>query len=804
MNTGRYNVKSLFTSSEVEQIIIPEIQRDYVWKESNVRGLMKSIMDHFSAKTDLQLDIVEKQSNQPMNKDVISVLSEEYTRLVHSTRIGFIYAYHSPDFPGKFFLIDGQQRLTTIFLLLLASYKRAGCSDAYKKQYFSIRLPKIDYMVREITHDFMIDFIEHEIGVQSSDSSIPFQRSNKFYNFYESDATTSCIIRNYEIIEDILEDYRKEEKEQRYYKDLINYVENYIEFNYFDTNISEQGEKLYLYMNSRGEDLSTQESLRPLLISRSKNKLAAGTKWEEWQNFFWLNRGSNYNADSGFNEFLRWCTILHLCISDSPKLDVTGNSAEAKGDYIRIEKKDEKKSENQQKKIRQYQEENSAFDIDFIEDIFIATKALQSLLQSENKYHYISENWLSCIENTNEYPCLLSCIEYLRHNKTAGLDDIRRIGMFFKNCMYYETNHKNPEIATVNAIMAIKALTDNNYSDIADLRLVSETISKSIYTDTDKLKRVCYETMQRSSWEEIIWEITEDNDFSSFLEGENSCLFEWSKYNIEDFKKYYQALKERVVNIVTQKKDQIALHEQLLAYGDFEYQDGSGIGMPRHYMLKYDFEWRYGINSCTNIREILKKFLDNETPSCTGSLYKAFVDVNAKTKSVLRYMEYLEYLKDDDTPPHYILPRIYQVSGDNYRELMVQWVHQHYDYSWVFERNTVVLPFEIINSNGTDGIHTLDKQNDKKFFLDVHYEWNSRNPYWSFKLSSRKDVVQTIHFSKIPSDWHQSTNPDTGAAEYYKENALHDNLDKSIHERVQAVVDFVTNTFNELIKRENE
>jgi uncharacterized protein with ParB-like and HNH nuclease domain len=42
---------------------------------------------------------------------------------VYSTKIGFIYAYHDPNYPGKFFLIDGQQRITTLYLLLIALYK---------------------------------------------------------------------------------------------------------------------------------------------------------------------------------------------------------------------------------------------------------------------------------------------------------------------------------------------------------------------------------------------------------------------------------------------------------------------------------------------------------------------------------------------------------------------------------------------------------------------------------------------------------------------------------------------------------
>lgn len=794
MNTGRYSVKSLFQSSEIEQIVIPEIQRDYVWKESNVKGLMQSILDHFDKKTSLQLDMVERVSGQPVNKEIVSVLSEEYTRLVHSTRIGFIYAYHSPDYPGKFFLIDGQQRLTTIFLVLLASYKRADCSESYWKQYFSLRRPKIDYLVREITHDFMVDFIEYETGLAYEDRNISFEESNKFFDYYRIDVTTSRLLENYRVIEKLLESNRGEREERQYYKSLINYLENYIEFNYFDTNISEQGERLYLYMNSRGEDLSTHESLRPLLVGRSDEKQEAGKKWERWQTFFWLHRGSNHNADAGFNEFLKWCTILHICLSDHPKLESEGKSVKDKGNYVRVEKTDRNKAESQQKKIRLYQEENSGFDISFIDNVFSATERLKGILAGETLYHYIPSEWLSEINNTRDYPCLLSCLAYLLHNPSAGLTDIRRVGMFIKNCMYYDTNKKNPEDATILAINAIQSLKKSKYTDIADLRHVSGDVSKSIYTETDTLKRACYNTMLRSQWEESIWKITEDDEFSSFLAGDIRCLFEWSGYDFSKFERYYQDLKTRIIQVV-KNSDQISLHKDLLKYGDFEYQEGSGLGMPRHYLLKYESEWCKGINNHPNIRTILKQFLDNEKPGCNGTLYKFFVDGN---ESILGYTEYMEYLKDDETPTHIILPRIYQLSGDNYRELMVQWVHQRFSDSWVYGRDTVVLPFEITSISGKDEINRLGGWNeDKKFYLDIKYDWNSRNPFWSFKIASRGPSF-TNHFNQLIPDWQRIPNRETGMDEYHRKNALPDNINSSVHDRVQAVEDFVTQTFAQI------
>src|SRR5690606_4856851 len=35
-----------------------------------------------------------------------------------------------------------------------------------------------------------------------------------------------------------------------------------------------------------------------------------GKLWEDWQDFFWQNKGENENADIGFNSFLSWCQLL--------------------------------------------------------------------------------------------------------------------------------------------------------------------------------------------------------------------------------------------------------------------------------------------------------------------------------------------------------------------------------------------------------------------------------------------------------------------------------------------------------------
>lgn len=49
MRTGRYSLAELFSNRHIEQLVIPEIQRDYVWGEPQVKHLLDSILRNFGA-----------------------------------------------------------------------------------------------------------------------------------------------------------------------------------------------------------------------------------------------------------------------------------------------------------------------------------------------------------------------------------------------------------------------------------------------------------------------------------------------------------------------------------------------------------------------------------------------------------------------------------------------------------------------------------------------------------------------------------------------------------------------------------
>lgn len=321
MKPGKYTIRELFVNREVDQIVIPEIQRDYVWKKEQVEGLLNSLKSDYKKFENEEVNVTAD------NEEIKKLFVTYYKKQQFASNIGFIYAYNDAEYKGKYFLIDGQQRVTTIYLLLLNLFKATYQETDFKNKYFKDENLKIDFKVRESSHDFFKNFIGFCLDNHFNES-VDFKENfiHKlttqywYYNEYKNDKTIQSIIYNYVVINDFIQTNLLNSK------DFLNYILDYVDCWYFDTNISEQGEELYIYMNARGEQIQNNENIKADLLGALKEgdvKLVSdredysqthdinglkkywGKKWENWQDFFWENKGSNDNADNGFNEFLK-------------------------------------------------------------------------------------------------------------------------------------------------------------------------------------------------------------------------------------------------------------------------------------------------------------------------------------------------------------------------------------------------------------------------------------------------------------------------------------------------------------------
>lgn len=327
MKSGRYTIHELFCEGEVGYFCIPEIQRDYVWGEEQVKPFVQSIVKSIKKETpDIPKGIPELHQKQ----------YQEFLAQSARYNIGFIYAYFDRSIPSRFFLVDGQQRLTTLYLILaVLAAKDERCRNIFKSRYFrsesgvddspvkdfrSCQL-KVDYKVRETSHIVL----QHLIF----DLSSAKECQNKFiqeilagnwrwneerHHFpawwqrrFANDITVRSLFANSSRIAGYITEIGIDPIK------VFKWIEEGVEVWYFDTALSQQGEELYVYMNSRGEQLNYNENRRASCLSlcEMSERNQCSKDWDEkLQNRYWEKRKENPSADRGLDMFLHTVEMM--------------------------------------------------------------------------------------------------------------------------------------------------------------------------------------------------------------------------------------------------------------------------------------------------------------------------------------------------------------------------------------------------------------------------------------------------------------------------------------------------------------
>lgn len=287
-NIKENNIKELKELLEKE-LIIPEIQRDYVWGNNEI--VIKRFINNI------------KNSNGELD-------------------IGFFYSYKIYEDSNA--LIDGQQRITT--LILLNWY--AGIND----------LCNFKFKVRENSNKFLEELLKNKIeninNVEGEKFSDKIKNSIWYKNMWNNDPTVKSILNALDIIDNEL----KSKKEE---------IKNKI------TNIKflciEAGDRSleidYILLNSRGVKLTNSEQLKAILTEDIEKKDEWLKKWEkDWQDILWECKEDNiYNTDKIWNAVLLWVRDIYV-IENSICEDNNKDNKKINYNYdlIGIEKVDDK------------------------------------------------------------------------------------------------------------------------------------------------------------------------------------------------------------------------------------------------------------------------------------------------------------------------------------------------------------------------------------------------------------------------------------------------------------------------------
>jgi uncharacterized protein with ParB-like and HNH nuclease domain len=467
----------LFSKDNV--VIIPDLQRDYCWgTKTNDKDLVR--------------DFVRSIKNNSKS----------------NFSLGLIYGYEAPI--GHIQLCDGQQRITTLFLLLGLINKKS--SNTFQNQLISIfelekddKDPYLQYSIRESSLYFLSDLVCHFFIAENDMKVSDITTQPWYFKDYNLDPSIQSILSALNTIEDEIIEVNT--------LDLGNCIVNRLSFIYYNMGTRANGEETFVVINTTGEPLTATENLKPLFIDaqQTENPELCSQKWEEWETWFWkMRRGSgkkeNDTADSGFREFLRWITLLNTTDIEFKKIQETGNF-----DF------------------------NVNFDVTKIDDYFNIVK----YLFEESDIFKNDLDWLAPGKKGNgqiDWFILLPVIEYI---KQFGKEDVRntiRVKTFFKNLSKIDNISK--AVGTLLPI-AINIIKNMNSNDIAEI-INSPKISTQILTEEESRKFNIYleNTEIRSGIEDVFWKAEEHE----IWKGEILSMINWAtngdNFDFDVFKEF--------------------------------------------------------------------------------------------------------------------------------------------------------------------------------------------------------------------------------------------------------------------------
>ncbi|MFH7002104.1 GmrSD restriction endonuclease domain-containing protein [Flavobacterium bizetiae] len=269
------------------KIEIPIIQRDYAQGRNDDKtkiirnGFLSSLIDTLENKKNLELDFVYGNVNEKILQP-----------------------------------LDGQQRLTTLFLLHWYIYFKTDKSAESKNA-----LLKFTYETRTSSREFCTELVEnHDNLGEGKKISEKISDSNWFFLSWKKDPTIKAMLIMLDAIEEKLE-VKSEDEMAVFFKDLTS--ENPpITFLFKELKDIGLTDDLYIKMNARGVPLTDFENFKARFekhIDDNKWELEESNLLEKtshkidtsWTDLFWKHRGSDNLIDDEFIKFIAGIAIIN-------------------------------------------------------------------------------------------------------------------------------------------------------------------------------------------------------------------------------------------------------------------------------------------------------------------------------------------------------------------------------------------------------------------------------------------------------------------------------------------------------------
>ncbi|MBP0905586.1 DUF262 domain-containing protein [Mariniflexile gromovii] len=273
------------------QIEIPIIQRDY----AQGRKDKKEIRENF-----LNALFNSVKNSEPIKLDFI------YGSVVNN----------------HFQPLDGQQRLTTLFLL---HWYAATKENKLLQDDVRIKLKRFSYETRISSREFCYDLVNKSIFISSQEDSISRKiiDSNWFFLSWKNDPTIDGMLRTIDSIHKVF--FQVEDL-------WLKLTSNLIEFYFVELENMGLTDDLYIKMNARGKLLTSFENFKAGFQKRIQDEgwevktnleNTFGVKIDnDWTDFFWDHFRTNNSVDNALIRFIATIAMIMQSVERSQSTEL--------------------------------------------------------------------------------------------------------------------------------------------------------------------------------------------------------------------------------------------------------------------------------------------------------------------------------------------------------------------------------------------------------------------------------------------------------------------------------------------------
>lgn len=534
---------TLWKALEQYHIVIPTIQRDYAQGRKNDPKIAQI------RKTFLQALVQSLTENQELELDFV------YGSLNHKTLE----------------LLDGQQRLTTLFLLhcYLVNKNKANINeiDLIKKQ-----LQKFSYQTRTSSKLFISQLVEKLVEMEWSDKpSVAIENEAWFLAVWRKDPTIIAILTMLDELETLLGSKHTDELDELWVRLSSHSILN---FYLLPMNEFSLTDELYIKMNARGVQLTEFENFKAWLQGFLENKIdtsKANTFFQsidtKWTDLIWTtSKDWNKSFDASFIHFFKICLLCEhqKYLSKNQKSDYT----------------DEKDIESLVSRLRLnlFISQKEYMDL-FSNEVSNTIENLTALLdfavahQKEHKIFEILSKDKPSYEEQANFAITYYFTKYIQN--IDQFEDWSRIsGWLVKNAKGYYNSEKLM-LSVLEALEQLamyighesvlyKISTLHQHQNIIELCSKTAFEKSHIEHEIEKAKLI----LQDQAWKELLKKYEEHNYFY----GRVDFLLDYAKADdqsicMEKFT-YYAETAKKLFDDVFIKDKEYRLHRSLLSLGD--------------------------------------------------------------------------------------------------------------------------------------------------------------------------------------------------------------------------------------------